>query len=162
MDSVQQVWYWRCRRTQTYTNVSIPQSGSESPVKSGRAAKQRACASDHLVTMWQLSSLGKTAAAGLPQDPLTSRAVLAVHWSLLMVYYWGIGSWLVVRTSWIASLAVFFTNCHLNLPSHSRKVSEGNLFRGKSVEQVYDFHQVYCAFYAQLCLKTCLAIWRKQ
>ena len=78
MDSIQQVWYWRCRPTQTYTNVSMPQSGSESPVKSGRAAKQRPCASNHLVTMWQLSGLEKIAAAGLPQDSLTSRAVLGV------------------------------------------------------------------------------------
>lgn len=114
MDSIQQVWCWRCRRTQTYTHMSMPQSGSESLVKSGRAPKQRACASNHLVTMWQLSSLEKTAVVRLPQDSQTSRAAQGA-WTLKTSDHWGRGSWLVVRTSWIASLAVSFINCHLNI-----------------------------------------------
>lgn len=70
MGSIQQVWYWRCRRTQTYTNMSMPQSGSESPMKSGRVAKQRSCASDYLVTdNVTAQQLGKKASVGLPRTP---------------------------------------------------------------------------------------------
>lgn len=164
MDSVQQVWYWRCRGTQAYTNVSMPQSGSESPVRSGRAAKQRPCASDQFGDNVTAQQLGKNQQQrGFPRTPWPPGLYwVFVRWRLLMAYCWGTGSWLVVRTSRIASPAVSFINCHLNLPPHSRKVSEGNLFRGRSVEQVYDFHQANCPFYAQLCLKICLAIWRKQ
>lgn len=49
------------------------------PCEKWQSCETKACASDHLVAIWWLSSLEKAAAAaGLPQDSLTSRPILGV------------------------------------------------------------------------------------
>lgn len=100
-----------------------------------------------LTIRWQCDSSAPCKKTAVPQDSLASRGVLgACTLRASDALSLGHRDLACRETSWITSLAIFFTNCHLNLPPHNRVVSKGNLFRDRSVEQIYDFHQVYCAF----------------